>query len=172
MLLYLLRHGIAVDREDPLCPDDPERPLTEKGVRRTRRSVDGMRAAGARPKMILTSPYLRARQTARIAAYGLGLPDDVIVITEDLLPEAAPEICLRGLETYEGVDVLAVGHAPHLDDLLSTALRARAEILSPLKKAGAACIALADPDPGAGRLVWFMEPGILRRIGRRARTRG
>src|SRR5277367_870696 len=60
MLLYLVRHGIAVDPNDPKSPPEPERPLTAKGVQKTRAAALGLQALGVKPDVLLSSPYVRA----------------------------------------------------------------------------------------------------------------
>ena len=66
MRLYLMRHGIAIDREDPDCPSDPERYLTPKGIQRTRAAARGLRALRVKPTALLTSPFVRAVQTGEV----------------------------------------------------------------------------------------------------------
>src|SRR5258707_3959262 len=68
MQLYIVRHGIAIDREDPKCPPDPERYLTEEGVQKTKQVAKGVAALGVTADLFLTSPYVRAAQTAEIFA--------------------------------------------------------------------------------------------------------
>src|SRR5438445_42191 len=68
MQLYIVRHGIAIDREDPKCPPDPERYLTEEGVEKTKQVAKGVAALGVTGDLFLTSPYVRAVQTAEIFA--------------------------------------------------------------------------------------------------------
>ncbi len=68
MILYLIRHGIAIDRADPEAPPEAERPLTARGVQKTRAAALGFSEAGAKPDIIITSPYIRAAQTAEIFA--------------------------------------------------------------------------------------------------------
>jgi len=60
MQLYIVRHGIAIDREDPKCPPDPERYLTEEGIEKTKQVAKGVAALGVTADLFLTSP-LRAR---------------------------------------------------------------------------------------------------------------
>src|SRR5882757_893767 len=72
MQLYIVRHGIAIDREDPKCPPDPERYLTEEGIEKTKQVAKGVAALGVTADLFLTSPYVRASQTAEIFA-GAGL---------------------------------------------------------------------------------------------------
>src|SRR5687767_14166284 len=66
MLLYLVRHGIAED--SPPSGGDAERRLTQEGTLRTAMVAKGVKKTGARCDRIITSPYVRARQTAEIFA--------------------------------------------------------------------------------------------------------
>ncbi len=76
MQLYIVRHGIAIGREDPKCPPDPERYLTEEGVEKTKQVAKGVAALGITGDLFLTSPYVRAVQTAEI--FASAQLDDVI----------------------------------------------------------------------------------------------
>lgn len=168
MLVVLLRHGIAQDRAEGHGPaTDAERRLTPKGVRRTREAVRGLRALDVAPRVILSSPYVRARETAELTLQALGPRGAAVVPTDALLPDAPPADLLRVLERLEVESVVAAGHAPHLDALLAHVLGAPAHVTT-LKKAGAACLDLT-PTPGPsprGRLLWLLEPRALRRLGR------
>ena len=73
MNIYLLRHGIAIDRDDPSSPTDADRPLTAKGLKRMRKAARGLRRLNIPFDAIVTSPFTRARQTADIVAAALGL---------------------------------------------------------------------------------------------------
>src|SRR5206468_11915276 len=91
MQLYIVRHGIAVDREDPKCPPDPERYLTEEGVEKTKQVAKGVAALGVTGDLFLTSPYVRAVQTAEIFASELGYAKQKIRRTDLLLPGGRSE---------------------------------------------------------------------------------
>src|SRR5260370_4209978 len=90
MRLYLMRHGIAIDREDPDCPSDPERYLTPKGIQRTRAAARGLRALRVKPTALLTSPFVRAVQTGEVVCEVLGLDSKQLRTTDALRPEAQP----------------------------------------------------------------------------------
>src|SRR6202790_1151574 len=90
MILYLVRHGIAVDPNDPKSPPEPERPLTAKGVQKTRAAALGLQALGVKPDMLLTSPYVRAAQTAEIFAETLGFSPQKIRAHDALKPAGNP----------------------------------------------------------------------------------
>lgn len=168
MIVVLLRHGIAQDRAEGDGPlTDAERRLTPKGLRRTREAVRGLRTLDVTPRVVLSSPYARARETAQLALEALGPRGVEVVPTDALLPDAPPADLLRVLERLEVDSVLAAGHAPHLDALVAHALGAPGHVTA-LKKAGAACLDLTPtggPSP-RGRLLWLLEPRALRRLAR------
>jgi phosphohistidine phosphatase len=164
MRLTLFRHGIAVDREDPRCPPDPERPLTPKGVKRTRAAARGLAALGVRPELILASDLVRARETADIAAEILGFAPADIRTLPALRPEGTTRAVLQALRGHDGRDLLCVGHAPNLDLLLAETLGIRGEPPFALGKAGAACVEL-DRLASPGVLLWLLTPRALRALG-------
>jgi len=90
MQLYIVRHGIAIDREDPKCPSEAERYLTEDGVKKTRQVAKGLAALGLHSDLMISSPYVRAMQTAEIFAVALEYPKQKIRHSEGLLPGAEP----------------------------------------------------------------------------------
>src|SRR6266581_1487821 len=97
MQLYIVRHGIAIDREDPTCPADPERYLTEEGVEKAKQVAKGVAALGVTGELFLTSPYVRAAQTAEIFASALEYARQKIRRTDLLLPGAEPSQLFREL---------------------------------------------------------------------------
>src|ERR1700686_2472719 len=119
MQLYIVRHGIAIDREDPKAPPDPDRYLTEEGIERTKQVAKGIVALGATADLLISSPYVRAMQTAEIFAAALDYPKQKIRTTDSLLPGAEPGAFLRELAREKNASsVFCFGHAPHVDALL------------------------------------------------------
>jgi phosphohistidine phosphatase len=166
MLLYIVRHGIAIDREDPKCPADPERYLTEEGVEKTKQVAKGISALGVAPDLFLTSPYVRANQTAEIFANALDYAKQKIRRTDLLLPGAEPSLLFRELaKDKQASSVFLFGHAPQLDDLIATALGSKHHITS-LKKAGVALIELKRVSPPSAELAWLAPPKMLRKLGK------
>ena len=163
MRLILIRHGIAIDREDPACPPDPERFLTRKGVERTRKAMLGLKVLGLAPQAVLSSPFLRARQTAEIAAKVLGFPLEKIQNTRALEPERDPAELFRELAGLKAQEILCFGHAPNLDEVLASAVGARTPITA-LKKAGAACVEIDALQPATGVLEWILPAAVLRSL--------
>jgi phosphohistidine phosphatase len=166
MQLYIVRHGIAVDREDPKCPPDPERYLTEEGVEKTKQVAKGVVALAASVDLLLSSPYVRAMQTAEIFAAALDYAKQKIRRTDLLLPGADPSLLFRDLaKDKQSSSVFLFGHAPQLDDIIATALGSKRHITS-LKKAGVALIELKRISPPIALLVWLGTPKLLRRSGK------
>jgi phosphohistidine phosphatase len=166
MEIYVVRHGIAIDREDPKCPPDPERYLTEEGIEKTKRVAAAVAALGATPDLLLSSPYVRAMQTAEIFASALDYSKQKIRRTDLLLPGAEPSLFFRELVKDKHTSTLFVfGHAPQLDDIIAAALGSKHHITS-LKKAGVALVELKRVSPPNGQLVWLAPPKLLRRAGK------
>ncbi len=167
MRVILFRHGIAHDRADPHCPVDPERELTEEGRKKTRKAAKGLVVVGCAPTRVLTSPYARARQTAELALEAFGLAKDRLVVTEALLPEAAPYALFHALFAFAQTDeeVVCVGHAPHLDRALALSMTGDRVPVTSLKKAGAALLELDDLPRPHGELSWLMPPKVLVELG-------
>ena len=161
MIVVLFRHGIAQDREDPDSPPEAERRLTATGMRRTHQAARGLARLKLEPQAVLSSPYVRAHETADVAVDELRLAGREVVLTDALLPDAPPADLLRVLERLEVGCVLCTGHAPHLDRFIAHVLGTSGPVTE-LKKAGAACLDLGPPV----RLVWLHTASTLRRLGR------
>jgi phosphohistidine phosphatase len=166
MELYVVRHGIAIDREDPKCPPDPERYLTEEGIEKTKRVAAAVAELSASPDLLLSSPYVRAMQTAEIFAAALDYPKQKIRRTDLLLPGSEPTLFFRELAKDKQTSTLFIfGHAPQLDDIIASALGSKHHITS-LKKAGVALLELKRVSPPNGQLLWLAPPKLLRRAGK------
>jgi phosphohistidine phosphatase len=162
MILYLVRHGIAIDRTDPKSPPEPERPLTAKGVQKTRSAALGLKELGVNPDVFITSPYVRAAQTAEIFAETLGFSTEKIRASDALKPAGNPDDLLKEMARLKAKEVMCFGHAPHLDQMIAHLVGARGDFTS-LKKAGVACF---ERKSAAGRwdLLWILTPKMLRQL--------
>lgn len=166
MQLYIVRHGIAIDREDPKCPPDPERFLTQEGIDKTKDVAKGVAEVATVPDLILSSPYVRAMQTAELLANAFEYPKQKIRKSDQLLPGAEPLQLFRELaKDKDASSVFVVGHAPHLDDLIATAIGSKHHVTT-LKKAGVALVELKRLVPPNGQLVWLATPKLLRKAGK------
>jgi phosphohistidine phosphatase len=137
MNLFLLRHGIAVERDPKSFPDDARRPLTLKGEDRVRLICDAMQALDVSFDHILSSPYLRARQTAEIVATSLGL-GRILEFSAELTPDGDPKTVIRFVNRMKPApeSLLLVGHEPYLSGLLSVLISGHANVAIDLKKSG------------------------------------
>jgi phosphohistidine phosphatase len=166
MELLVLRHAIAFPRDAKRWPEDTERPLTADGVKRARRAAAGLKRITRQPLLVLTSPLVRARDTATIFAQAAHWPK--AVECEALSPGGSPEGVLEALRRQGGtLDCAAlVGHQPHLGRLLALCVRgdARPEAFE-LKKSAVACLEFdGPPRAGQGVLEWLLAPRILRKL--------
>jgi phosphohistidine phosphatase len=159
MLLLLVRHANAGARDPAQWPDDRDRPLTEKG-----RKVQGdvsrfLRKRDLVPGLVLTSPWVRAVQTAEILVEGarVGQPpvacepladDPDLIRLQDCLGNQSPE-----------ATVAMVGHSPWMEDLASVLLGGSStSIRIDFPKSGVMGIELERLEPGAGELRFFLRP--------------
>src|SRR5882724_3185332 len=139
---------------------DPRRPT------KNARSGEKLAKLIGPPKAFISSPYVRAVQTAEIFADALGISKTKIEKTEGLLPGAEPSAFFRELSRKKSVDsVICFGHAPQLDELISIGLGVKKDIIE-LKKAGVACLDVSRVNPPAGKLVWLVTPRAVRKISK------
>jgi phosphohistidine phosphatase len=159
--LYLIRHGLAAERGDAY-PDDTKRPLTKDGIARLRREAEALENLDVRFNLIVTSPLVRAEQTAEVFA---GPKGKVPITRSDALrPEATPDAVIQELPRYARKGSVAlVGHEPNLGQLAARLIGAKAPLV--FKKGGICRIDFdALPPKGLGQLRWFMSPRMLRRL--------
>lgn len=166
MELLLLRHAIAFPRDPKRWPDDRERALTPDGSKRARRAAVGLKRIAPRPALVLSSPLVRARDTAAIFTQAARWPR--AVECEALSPGGSLEAVLEALRRLGGKAACAavVGHQPHLGRLLALCVRgsARPEAFE-LKKSAVACVRFeGPPHAGQGILTALLPPRTLRRI--------
>jgi phosphohistidine phosphatase len=157
MELYIFRHGISEDGSP-----DPARQLTSEGREKTAAVAKLARRAGARPSLILSSPYVRARQTAQIAADELGFKGNILNV-DSLAPHNKPEDVWRSLRDHADESaILVAGHEPLLSQLVGWLLHAPS-LLVEMKKSAMVRIDVDSPrggrvGPPHGMLRWMMVP--------------
>jgi phosphohistidine phosphatase len=163
MRLYLLRHASASDT----APSDAERRLTKEGEEESCIAGAALADLGVKPRHIFSSPLVRARQTAQIAAKTLRFVGDVDVLDE-LQNDSSTVQLLRALKSCDVAgDVLLVGHAPSVSQHLAILVGANNAEGFPFGKGSLACIELERLQAGAGQLRWFMRQKQLRAITKR-----
>ena len=166
MDLLIVRHAIAFERDRHRWRDDGARPLSPAGIRRARKAAAGLKELSKAPDRVLTSPLVRARQTAQILTDVAGWPQAMEV------PELAPQAPAPAVLTLLGKDrsnvVAVVGHQPGLAALLTACLLGEDGALAvDMKKNAVACVSFED-SPRAGRAVlkWLATPRMLRGLRR------
>ena len=164
MELYLIRHGLAAERGDAY-PDDRKRPLTTDGIQKLVREAKALAALDITFDQILTSPLVRARQTADTLAQGLAGPPLIRNVTA-LAPGGAVAAIMEEVAKHARQSRVAlVGHEPGMGMLAARLIGTRAPLMF---KKGAICRIDLDtvPPAGPGQLRWFVTPKMLRRLGR------
>ena len=121
MNLYIIRHAIAVDEATSDYASDSERPLTDKGRKKMRQIAKALRHLGVEFDLILSSPYVRACETAEILADVFKMKKK-IAFSDNLIPLGNPELLISEINEKYSVEGLAiVGHEPHLSTLVGLA---------------------------------------------------
>jgi phosphohistidine phosphatase len=162
--LLIIRHAIAVDPGTGGMSDE-ERPLTAEGAKKWKEAAQGLAAILDPPGALLTSPLLRARQTAEIAGQAWG----------GLNPRKTDALAGGNLDELESVvdghhdqELIAlVGHEPWVSTLLAHLLGTRQAERLVFKKGGAALIEVPAGLAAGGQLVWLLPPRLLRALGAR-----
>lgn len=162
--LYLIRHGVAEDAGEA-WPDDTKRPLTHKGAARVRQEAAGLDRLGVGFDQILTSPLVRARQTAELLAGSLE-PHPPLAVAAALAPEGSIAQVLEELARHVRRPRIAlVGHEPGLGTLAAKLLGLRGAVAF---KKGAVCRIDVEslPPTRPGTLRWMATPRMLRALGK------
>jgi phosphohistidine phosphatase len=163
MKALLIRHAAAMPRGTPGVLDD-ERPLTSSGRIKFRAAARGLTRIMARPDMLLTSGRARAQETAEIVA--LAFKRMAPMVAPALTNQSVDEV-LAALKSHpSGATVALVGHEPMLGQLLARMLGASPIARLTFEKGGAALVDLPDGPSTPGRLMWFLNPRLLRGLAK------
>ena len=163
MILYIVRHGIAVAHETEGVLEE-ERPLTEEGMEKMNKGARGLRALEVRPDLILTSPLIRARQTAEILQRVLG--EAISLESIDALASGNHEEVYQAIQHRAKLDaMMLVGHQPSLGEIAGEIAWGSGEHYVELKKGGACCLQIDSLRPSPrGTMLWLLTPAVLRAI--------
>lgn len=162
MNLYIVRHAIAVEPGTPGYEDDSQRPLTDVGRKKMKKIAKGIRQFDVELDAILTSPYVRARDTATILAKEYGMKDRV-AFSDNLISPGDFEKLIQEIQASYNVDNLAlVGHEPMLSQLISWLTTGNKDTKITLKKGGVAYL-LAENlyRDHRATLEWLLTPGLM-----------
>jgi phosphohistidine phosphatase len=162
MEIYVLRHGIAVERGTPAYKKDSDRPLTKEGEEKMHQIAAAMLAMELKFDLILSSPYKRAAQTAQIVAAEL---DEEVTFTEFLEPEGNPLALIGQINDEKPQRFLLVGHEPALSRLISLLVTGGTEASIELKKGGLCKMTAEKLSFGqCATLNWLLTPKQLRSL--------
>jgi phosphohistidine phosphatase len=159
MILLLVRHADAPQRDPASYPDDTQRPLTGKGMKIQAKVSRRLRKRGIRPDVILSSPWVRAWQSGMILAEGTrsaGAPVECAAL--------ASEPDLEALQAAVGPrqpeeTVALVGHEPWIGELASLLLTGEPHRLAvDFPKSGVLALELSEVAAGAATLRFFLRP--------------
>jgi phosphohistidine phosphatase len=157
MIIYFLRHGLAEDRA-VWTRDDGERPLTEKGILQMERAAGWIADLVPDLDAILTSPLVRAKQTAQIVAEKLGMEASLVEEIR-LSPGFNYEDLQQIIHEHAGAEALIlVGHEPDFSLTISDLIGGGRIVC---KKGGLARVDLTSFDPVQGELIWLVTPKIM-----------
>jgi phosphohistidine phosphatase len=163
MLLLLIRHAHAGDRDPAKWPDDRDRPLTDKGRKTQRMMARLLERLDLVPDLVLASPWKRAAQTAAVLAETLDLEHQPVPCEA-----LAKDPDLSRLADFVGDPgaheiVALVGHSPWMEELAAILLAGSATHLRmDFPKSGVMGIDLQEIAAGAGELRWFLRPKAAR----------
>ena len=158
MDVYLIRHAEAKPLGEDNIRDDADRPLTKAGQAQAKTVATGLRAKGVRLGILVSSPLLRARQTAEGILGQWPKPAPELRMCDALAPGSKPRKLSRFLRELGSDPVGLVGHMPDLGEYAAWLIGSKKAQID-LAKAGIAHISCSDgPRKGSGTLVWLVTP--------------
>jgi phosphohistidine phosphatase len=166
MNLYILRHGIAVEPGTPGYEKDADRPLTPEGERKLLQIAEAMEALDLAFDLILSSPYLRARQTAELVAESLKARKK-LELSDSLVPGGNPKKLVELLNRLQPPpeSVLLVGHEPYLSGLISLLVSGEPTLAMVMKKGGLCKLTTESLKHGrCATLEWLLTPKQMARM--------
>lgn len=165
MKLYLVRHAIAEEVETTGSEDDSLRPLTEKGRDKMQKIAHALKDLGVEPDLIVSSPYVRASQTASVLAKELKYKEE-IAYSDFLVPMGEPNDMIGEInEKYSVDELMLVGHEPNLSALASVLLAGNPDISINVKKGGVCCLSVDNLHYDRKAILeWLLTPKISTRV--------
>lgn len=160
MFVFIARHAWAGEHGDPRWPDDSQRPLTAEGVARYENVVRALVDRGFGPQQIVTSPYVRCRQTADIIAAHVPCRPPVAEM-EALEPGSYLEPVIDWTNAQSGGDICWVGHSPDVERFTAILI---GDSSGSIRFAKGAVAAIAFDDEvfaGGGELYWLATAKLL-----------
>jgi phosphohistidine phosphatase len=168
MELYIIRHAIAqpLGRKNDFI--DEKRTLTSEGRDKMREAARGLLRLGVEFDLVMTSPLVRAVETAEIITTVLGQNKIKVEQTETLAPGASTDELFAEIKRHTGAESIAlIGHQPDLGEIISKIVRCNGNLLIELKKGSVCCINVIETVPTLhGNLIWLFAPKHLRMLGK------
>lgn len=156
MKIFFMRHGIAEPAHGSI--KDHDRALTEEGRTQVNLIAQAMQRLSIRPDVVLTSPLVRARETAEIVAPAL---EAKLEIANELQPSCILDDLQRLLRRYPQDTIMLVGHEPDFSALVARLINADERGIL-LKKGGMIRIDVdGRPQAGRGRMVMSLTPKTM-----------
>ena len=173
MTLYLMRHAEAVELGTDGITRDADRKLTDKGRRQAKRMGLLLRQMDVAIDRIIASPYVRAQETASLAAEKAGVKVKIQSV-DALTPDGTDELIWDAICATGGDEVLLVGHMPSISNLAGTLLGSLAE--EPLAFHKSTLVALRcemrDSRKPRVRLEWMASPAMAKRLTAHRTSKG
>jgi phosphohistidine phosphatase len=166
MNLYLMRHGLAVEKGETGDNSDHDRPLTPKGRQRVQRVAEAFVSLDIAVDTLLSSPLVRARQTAEILLRQWKIRRK-LQVTDYLSPGTPPDLLIALLLQLKGApqEILLVGHEPDLSQFAALLLTGTESLELTFKKAGVAKLAVNHLKAGrCATLEWLLTPRQFERM--------
>jgi phosphohistidine phosphatase len=163
--LYLVRHATATEGIGGAIRSDAERPLVDEGRKEAHAVADALVRMGVKPDVFLTSPLVRARQTAEIFAEVFGQKGD-LHFSDALAPGGSRSQLWKDVNSYKRArEMFLFGHQPDMSMLAALLLDAGDQFDMPFKKAAVARIDVYDlPPTSPGTLKWFVTPKMVKAL--------
>ena len=161
----MLRHAIALSAAEAGVAQDAERPLSEEGVEKMKKIAVAMKRIGVEVDLVLSSPYVRAKDTAILAHDRLG-KESSLEFTTALGSGQDPKHILAELKQrfQKTRSIMIVGHEPDLSSLIGR-ITSLGRLRLEMKKAGLAKIEITELAPELkGDLEWLLTPRVMLQI--------
>ena len=160
MKLYFMRHGLATPKEDG-GPDDL-RPLIPEGIKKSHIAARALQKLNVRFDRIITSPLIRARQTADIVAEVFKMQDRIEEL-EELANHPVKEL-VRALSKHNSAErLLLVGHQDQMGNTIAFLLGGADRMWVDLKKSGVCLIEVGElPPKSPATLAWMISPAHMK----------
>lgn len=159
--IYILRHGQAQDLTEDQVKNDFDRQLTEEGKTKTKKLSLFFNILEENIDLVLSSPYLRAKETAEIFVNDLAPKPDLKIVDFLSCGASSKDIASGLLPFSMHKKIILVGHAPDLEVFLGKLIGAER---IKLKKGALAKVILNNSIELSGELEWLITPRLVKKI--------